>query len=148
MKSGNLNFLEPSGPLQVFNGNALPFTFWFLYCFVFYLFWSCSWLNSIDTVMRRWVWCINVFSFVTGCWQVTRSLYFVWVLISHLSVCLRIISLRWMFYARCSPVCVTTDSLIKWNGWLISNSLLGPEGGGYAPPLPRNVCNSSPVGMV
>jgi hypothetical protein len=23
MKSGNLNFLEPSGPLQAFNGNAL-----------------------------------------------------------------------------------------------------------------------------
>ena len=26
MKSGNLNFLEPSGPLQVWKGNALPFT--------------------------------------------------------------------------------------------------------------------------
>ena len=25
MKSGNLNFLEPSGPLQVCNGTALPF---------------------------------------------------------------------------------------------------------------------------
>ena len=25
-KSGNLNFLEPSGPLQVCNGTALPFT--------------------------------------------------------------------------------------------------------------------------
>jgi hypothetical protein len=24
MKSGNLNFLEPSGPLQAGNGNALP----------------------------------------------------------------------------------------------------------------------------
>jgi len=24
MKSGNLNFLEPSGPLQVCNGTALP----------------------------------------------------------------------------------------------------------------------------
>ena len=27
MKSGNLNFLEPSGPLQACNGNALPFFF-------------------------------------------------------------------------------------------------------------------------
>jgi len=27
MKSGNLNFLEPSGPLQACNGIALPFTF-------------------------------------------------------------------------------------------------------------------------
>jgi hypothetical protein len=26
MKSGNLNFLEPSGPLQACNGTALPFT--------------------------------------------------------------------------------------------------------------------------
>jgi hypothetical protein len=25
MKSGNLNFLEPSGPLQSYNGIALPF---------------------------------------------------------------------------------------------------------------------------
>jgi len=25
MKSGNLNFLEPSGPLQACNGAALPF---------------------------------------------------------------------------------------------------------------------------
>jgi len=27
MKSGNLNFLEPSGPVQAYNGNALPFIF-------------------------------------------------------------------------------------------------------------------------
>jgi hypothetical protein len=27
MKCGNLNFLEPSGPLQACNGTALPFTF-------------------------------------------------------------------------------------------------------------------------
>jgi hypothetical protein len=26
MKSGNLNFLEPSGPLQACNGSALPYT--------------------------------------------------------------------------------------------------------------------------
>jgi len=25
MKSGNLNFLQPSGPLQAWNGIALPF---------------------------------------------------------------------------------------------------------------------------
>ena len=27
MKSGNLNFLEPSGPIQACNGTALPLTF-------------------------------------------------------------------------------------------------------------------------
>ena len=29
MKSGNLNFLEPSGPLQAYNGTDLPFTLQF-----------------------------------------------------------------------------------------------------------------------
>ena len=28
MKSGNLNFLEPSGPLQACNGTAVPFNFY------------------------------------------------------------------------------------------------------------------------
>jgi hypothetical protein len=27
MKSGNLNFLEPFGPIQACNGTALPFTY-------------------------------------------------------------------------------------------------------------------------
>jgi hypothetical protein len=31
MKSGNLNFLEPSGPLQACNGTALPFLVTCLY---------------------------------------------------------------------------------------------------------------------
>jgi len=31
MKSGNLNFLETSGPLQAGNGTALPFTFLLTY---------------------------------------------------------------------------------------------------------------------
>jgi hypothetical protein len=29
MKSGNLNFLEPSGPLEACNGTALPFTIFY-----------------------------------------------------------------------------------------------------------------------
>ena len=32
MKSGYLNFLEPSGPLQASNGTALPFTLVFVSC--------------------------------------------------------------------------------------------------------------------
>jgi hypothetical protein len=31
MKSRNLNFLEPSGPLQAYNGTALPLPFLYLY---------------------------------------------------------------------------------------------------------------------
>jgi hypothetical protein len=30
MKSGNLKFLEPSGPLQACNGTALPVTFYYI----------------------------------------------------------------------------------------------------------------------
>ena len=33
MKSGNLNFLEPSGPLQACNGTALPLPFTFTFTF-------------------------------------------------------------------------------------------------------------------
>ena len=33
MKCGNLNFLEPSGPLQAFNGTALPLKTQGLWCF-------------------------------------------------------------------------------------------------------------------
>ena len=34
MKSGNLNFLEPSGPLQACNGTALPFNIYVVKLFV------------------------------------------------------------------------------------------------------------------
>ena len=32
MKSGNLNFLEPSGPLQACNGTALPLPLHYIIC--------------------------------------------------------------------------------------------------------------------
>jgi len=32
MKSGNLNFLDPSGPLQACNGTGLPLPLPFYYC--------------------------------------------------------------------------------------------------------------------
>ena len=38
MKSGNLNFLEPSGPLQACNGTALPLPLYiYIYIFIFFL---------------------------------------------------------------------------------------------------------------
>ena len=37
MKSGNLNFLEPSGLPQACKGNALPFTFYFLKLISYFL---------------------------------------------------------------------------------------------------------------
>ena len=42
MKSGNLNFLEPSGPLQAYNGIALPFTAFPLQ----------QWLRERDSALR------------------------------------------------------------------------------------------------
>ena len=52
MKSGNLNFLEPSGPLQASNGTALPFysirrRFWCQYV------WKCWWFFWFS-VTREW----------------------------------------------------------------------------------------------
>jgi len=38
LKSGSLNLLEPSGPVQACNGIALPFTFTFIYLSVSYDF--------------------------------------------------------------------------------------------------------------
>ena len=38
MKSGNLNFLEPSGPLQACNGTNLPLPFFLKILIVYQLF--------------------------------------------------------------------------------------------------------------
>ena len=48
MKSGNLNFLEPSGPLQVCNGTALSFTFACSICFVVLVYLTGRWQSSYD----------------------------------------------------------------------------------------------------
>jgi hypothetical protein len=34
MESGNLNFLEPSGPLQACNGTVLPFIYIFVFVYL------------------------------------------------------------------------------------------------------------------
>ena len=39
MKSGNLNFLEPSGPLQACNGTALPYRYYYYYYYYYYYWW-------------------------------------------------------------------------------------------------------------
>jgi hypothetical protein len=36
MKSGNLKFLEPSGPLQTFNGTDLPYIYIYVYIYIIY----------------------------------------------------------------------------------------------------------------
>jgi len=42
-KSGKLNFLEPSGPVQACNGNDLPFLKKNIYIFIYYY---CEWPES------------------------------------------------------------------------------------------------------
>jgi hypothetical protein len=49
-KSGNLNFLEPSWPLQACNGTALPNFFLFLFIF------SCWWFHPACSVHRHITW--------------------------------------------------------------------------------------------
>ena len=60
MKSGNLNFLEPSGPFQVCNGTALPFTSS-----------RCMWSISVCLFFRsvqHHTWYIHLFiTFTTTC---------------------------------------------------------------------------------
>jgi len=47
MKSGNLNFLEPSGPLQACNGTALPaFTELITKCYDFWHVTSCDLVHA------------------------------------------------------------------------------------------------------
>jgi hypothetical protein len=50
MKSRNLNFLEPSGPLQACNGTALPF--FTLYYEVIKL-WSTGWVVHVACVEEK-----------------------------------------------------------------------------------------------
>jgi hypothetical protein len=49
MKSGNLNFLEPSGPLQACNGTALPF---YNYCLLLYsIFYEYSRCKNVELMV-------------------------------------------------------------------------------------------------
>ena len=58
MKSGNLNFLEPSGPLQACNGTALPLP---LLCI---LYRSLLLVCNLDTTMRSRVGSFRHFQYV------------------------------------------------------------------------------------
>ena len=67
MKSGNLNFLEPSGPLQVCNGTDLPF---YLNNIVYYqkkfvnLFHTGDWggQEEIRRIMKTVIFSTQIFS--------------------------------------------------------------------------------------
>jgi hypothetical protein len=49
MKSGNLNFLEPCGPLQACNGTALPFYLIYIYIYIYDL----PFRNAQDTSLSN-----------------------------------------------------------------------------------------------
>jgi len=50
MKSGNLNFLEPSGPLQACNGTDLPFTLVILWL----LWWEAYVAHEGEKIRKRY----------------------------------------------------------------------------------------------
>jgi len=65
MQSGNLNFLEPSGPLQACNGTALPFTYY---------------LTQISNIIPKWFclqenYCSNLMLFLLSTVMVQYSVY-------------------------------------------------------------------------
>ena len=58
MKSGNLNFLEPSGPLQACNGTALPF-------FTCYIIWHVTVIALSPCFIFKWDGlCLSVTNYV------------------------------------------------------------------------------------
>jgi len=81
MKSGNLNFLEPSGPLQACNGTALPFNTRIITvintsCLIYYLLkmkaGSCSETSLIMyQSVRRHI--LEDFNLHLNCWQNLKS---------------------------------------------------------------------------
>ena len=66
MKSVNLNFLEPSGPLQACNGTAVPF------------YWPTTHMSLWTSIMdNKRIMCVNLLDFTVWCqpsWKVTRNL--------------------------------------------------------------------------
>ena len=70
MNSGNLNFLEPSGPLQASNGTALPFIFDTFYK----VFNDCSLLITGNNHLRKHFNFINFSDFVTSAYVRKDSL--------------------------------------------------------------------------
>ena len=59
MKSGNLNFLEPSGPLQACNGTALPLPLPFTFQQVFRAHrFICSMLERVQKLRRQRNWAL------------------------------------------------------------------------------------------
>jgi len=64
MKSGNLNFLEPSGPLQACNRTALPLVLVIVYkihiLFIIYLFFSLSFVQLFSLQGVNYIMCFTI----------------------------------------------------------------------------------------
>ena len=77
MKSGNLNFLEPSGPLQACNGTALPFSFNVV----------CNNLTFLDypLILQSVIGCYIIFLFLLTAatsWATCMTWFFTWCVMS------------------------------------------------------------------
>ena len=70
MKSGNLNFLEPSGPLQACNGTALPFIYIIYYMCYIYIYllppWACVACPRVNFTFTFTF--ISTFTFICTMW--------------------------------------------------------------------------------
>ena len=65
-KSGNPNFLEPSGPVEACNGNCFTFTFYRSYevCFVYHIF-SYASASILYHCIYGCMFCVLLFNFVS-----------------------------------------------------------------------------------
>ena len=59
-KSGNLNFLEPSGPVQACNGTALPYVYIYIYIYIYIFFPHDNVYVSCLTLLRELLYINNL----------------------------------------------------------------------------------------
>jgi len=97
MKSGNLNFLEPSGPLQACNGTALPFlifccinTCFSRICFSVILMYVCTYLG---------------FQFDKNCVRIPHFVYSFYMSTAYIiDLTARMVAGKLLCHFVCSPV--------------------------------------------
>ena len=72
MKSGNLNFLEPSGPLQDCNGTALPFFTLEIWCTAHF---KDHWFRRLpfNLLTKGWIFCLLSYSDSSAAQQPARD---------------------------------------------------------------------------
>ena len=97
MKSGNLNFLEPSGPFQASNGTDLPTVGFWLPSWT-----RCYWLHIMYII--RYVcrpMCVWIYIYIYICSYVVYALVYV----QYVCVCIVVFVYMYMCWYVCLSVC-------------------------------------------